>query len=137
MSKRLFKNIQHTAKKNLIDGIGHTIWIYLKKTNSKGSSYDPFRNTGYTKTEQSPIPIKVNVRVLSPDSLIRREIGLAKIGAIEIQVDECSANIIKIAEKIKYNNELYATYNKAVGNQVQITTNEYGISRIILFKLGN
>jgi len=137
MSKRILKNIQFHTKKTLIDGFGETIWVYLKGGNSKGTSYDPFRNTGYTTTQQSPIPVKAKVRALSPDSLIRREVGLITIGAIEIQVPECSVGIIKIAERIDYKDEKYSTYNKALGSNVQLINHEFGISKIILFKLGN
>jgi hypothetical protein len=134
---RKFKNIKHQVQKSFLEQFSETIWVYLKKSNSMGQNFDPFRNTGYTSTLQSPIPIKATVRNLAPDSLIRREIGLIQIGAIEIQVEDRYADVIKIAEKIFYNDEYYTPFNKATGSQVQITKSDFEISKIILFKIGN
>ncbi|HUU88095.1 MAG TPA: hypothetical protein VMX17_10130 [Candidatus Glassbacteria bacterium] len=134
---REFKNLQHKIKKDFLEKFSETLWVTLKKSNSMGSNFDPFRNVGYTTTNQSPIPVKARVRVLSPDSLIRREIGLVQIGAIEVEIEERYADMIKICQKISYNKEDYTPYKKAAGNQCQITKGDFGISKIILFKIGN
>jgi len=122
---------------NIFDKYSDTIWVYLKKTNTKGSSYDAYRNTGYTKTQQSPYPVKAIISQQIPYSLSKSEIGLVTSGAISIFIKKSDVNAIKIAEKIEYNLEDYTPYSKALGNKVQILKRPGNFYRVILFRKGN
>jgi hypothetical protein len=137
MKKDIFRNIHSTVKENLFKDIQETVWIYLRASNSKAENYDPFRQTGFTKTNQAPLPIKAIVRQLTSESLIMREVGLMATGAIEIVVEEKDVNVFRACEKVQYKEKDYVTYNEALGNRIQITNTIYGFSKIVLFPKGN
>lgn len=131
------RNIDNIIDVNLFKEYAETVWVYLKSSNSKGSNYDAYRNTGYTKTSQSPEPVKAHVRQILGNSLIAREIGLVESGAIEIVVSSSDVNLFKFCDKVVYNDEEYSIYNQALGNKVQIFKSEFNFSRVILFRQGN
>lgn len=137
MKKDIFRNIHATVKENLFKDIQEIIWVYLRASNSKGSTYDTYRQTGFTKTNQAPLPIKAIVRQLTAESLIMREVGLIATGAIEIVVEERDVNAFRACEKVQYKEKDYVTYNEALGNRIQITNTIYGFSKIVLFPKGN
>jgi hypothetical protein len=128
------KNIHSKIKNTVFKDNAETIWVYLKLFNTKGSGYDPYRNTGYTKTNQSPEPVKAYVRQIQGNSLVAREIGLVETGAIEIVIDSRDINLFKICEKVKYNDVEYTPFNKACGNRLQIFTSPFNFVRIVLFQ---
>jgi len=130
------KNIPSQIANKAFKEYSETLWIYLKKSNSKSSSYDPYRNTGYTKAYQNPISVKAIVHPLGANSLIVRELGLINSGSIEIIVKKNDANLVKIASKIEYENEEYSVFNKALGNKVQIVKKPFDFYKIVLFKVG-
>lgn len=133
MNKNIKSKILNDAFKDYSD----TIWVYLKKTNTKGSNYDPYRNTGYTTTQQSPYSIKAIISQQIPYSLSKSEIGLVTSGAISIIIKKADVNAIKFSEKIEYDSEEYTVYSKALGNRVQITKRPGDFYRVILFRKGN
>jgi hypothetical protein len=110
MNKNISQKIYNDAFKMASD----TIWCSLKKSNSKSSSYDTFRNTGYTKTLQSPLPVEAIVHSLSPENRVLKEIGYNEFGSIEIIIKDQDINLIKNAEKITYEEEEYSLYRKGV-----------------------
>jgi hypothetical protein len=136
MRQDIYKKIHSRFQETLFSDFPDTIWVYLKASNVKGVNYDKFLNVGYTRTQQSPIPVEAYIRQLQPNSLIMRELGLTISGAIEIFVTNNDAELIKIAEKITYKYCEYSTYNKALGNKVQITQLPTGHSRVVLFRAG-
>jgi hypothetical protein len=127
----------HNQLKTVFNSYSETVWVYLKSTNTKGTDYDPYRNTGYIKTQNNPEPVKAHVRQLQGNSLIAREIGLVESGAIEIVIDDRDENLFKICEKVVYNNIEYTPYNKALGNRMQIFKSPFNFSRIVLFVKGS
>ena len=128
------RNIPKNLRTSIFNEYNETIWVYLKASNSKGSNYDPYRNTGYTKTNQSPEPVKAYVRQIAGNSLIIREIGLSQTGAIEIVIKSSDANLFRMSEKIVYNDVEYTPFNIALGNKIQITKTQFNFSRVILFR---
>ena len=131
------KNINSQIEEAVFKQYSETVWVYLKASNSKGSNYDAYRNTGYTQTNQSPIAVKAIVHPLSGNSLIIRELGLTEMGSIELIIKKQDKNLFKICQKIKYDEEEYSTFNKALGNRVQITKRSFDFYRVLLFKRGN
>lgn len=131
------KNINSQIERSVFKDYSETIWVYLKASNSKGVNYDPYRNTGYTKTNQSPIPVKAIVHPISGNSLVARELGLKLSGSIELIIKKKDVNLFKVCEKIKYEGEEYSTFNKALGNKVQITKRSFEFYRVLLFLKGN
>ena len=131
------KNINSQIERDVFKDYSETVWVYLKSSNSKGTNYDPFRNTGYTKTNQSPIPVKAIVHPLAGNSLIVRELGLAHTGSIELIIQKNDVNLFKMCQKIKYDGDEYSTFNKALGNRVQITKRSFDFYRVLLFRRGN
>jgi len=129
------RNIHNKIKETIFKEYQETVWVYLKASNAKGSNYDPYRNTGYTETNQSPEPIKAHVRQIRDNSLVAREIGLREAGAIEIVIESSKKNIFKICEKIKYNDVEYTPFNKALGNRVQIFDSPFDFTRVVLFRM--
>lgn len=130
------RRINSAINDSVFSDYAETIWVYLKASNSKGNTYDPYREIGYTKTNQSPFPIKVHARQLRENSLILRELGLSESGAIEIVVNEQDINFFKICQQIKYNDKIYTPFIKATG-KIQITKIPFGFFKIILFLRGN
>jgi len=128
------RNIHKRLKDTIFKDYNETLWVYLKKTNSKGINYDPYRNIGYTKTNQSPEPVKAYVRQIKGNSLVARELGLRESGAIEIVIKTQDANLFKICEKVKYNDIEYTPFNKALGDRLQIFKSDFNFSRIVLFR---
>jgi len=137
MRNEIYRKIKSQIKDTVFKDYSENIWIYLKATNTRGSNYDPFRETGYTKTYQSPIALKAHVRTLSSSSLIVRELGLLESGAIEIFIEDSDINLIKNCQKIRYNDEYYTPFRDALGNRVQINKASYGFAKIVLFRIGN
>lgn len=133
-----FLKTQKKIKKYLRSKYGDTLWVYLKKSNTKGANYDPYLEIGKTVQEASPIPIKaLYVKQITANSLIWRELGLVEIGAIEAIVDTSDINAFKICSKVKYNEEIYSPFKKGLGNRIQISSIAFNQSKIVLFKLGN
>ena len=133
----IFRTIQSKFKETVFKDYYETVWVYLKATNTKGSTYDPYRQTGYTITNHSPLSVKAYVRQLTSSSLIMRELGLVESGAIEIVVEDSDVNLFKFCEKVKYDDNQYTPFRSALGNRVQITKISFGFYKIVLFKVGN
>ena len=131
------RNIHRKLYETIFPSYSETVWVYLKASNTKSSSYDPYRNTGYTKTNQSPEPVKAYIRQIQGNSLVAREIGLTQSGAIEIVIKSSDENLFRICQKVKYNNEEYTPFIKALGNRIQIFKSPFDFSRIVLFRVGN
>lgn len=129
------RNFHNQIKTNIFNNYSETVWVYLKGSNVKGSNYDVYRNTGFTKTNQSPEPVNAHVRHIQGNSLIARELGLVETGAIEIVIDSQDENLFKICEKVKYDENEYTPFNKALGNRIQIFKGEFNFTRIVLFRL--
>ncbi len=133
MNKNIHKQLVLRAFKDNQE----TVWCTLKASNVKGATYDPYRNTGYTKTNQSPLPVKAIVHSLTPDNIVLKQLGYNNFGSIEIIINNQDVNLIKICEKISYDEVDYSPYNKALGNRVQISKRPFGFYKVILFKIGN
>ena len=131
------RNIHKKLKDTVFSDNTETIWVYLKASNIKSSAYDPYRNTGYTTTNQSPEPVKAYVRQIRGNSLVAREIGLIQSGAIEIVIKTSDENLFRICQKVKYNDKEYTPFIKALGDRIQIFKSPFDFSRIILFRRGN
>lgn len=129
------RNVHQKLKDSIFKEYNETVWVYLKKTNTKSSNYDPYRNTGYTKSYQSPEPVKAYVRQIRGNSLVARELGLMQSGAIEIVINSSDENIFRICDRVKYNNVEYSPFNKALGDRVQIYKSDFNFSRVVLFRV--
>jgi hypothetical protein len=131
------KNIHKKLRDTIFPDYQETVWVYLKSSNTKGNSYDPYRQTGITTTNQSPEPVKAYIRQIRGNSLIARELGLAESGAIEIVIKSSDENLFRICQKVKYDDKEYTPFNKALGNRIQIFKSPFDFSRIVLFQRGN
>ena len=131
------KNIASKIDEYAFDDYKETVWVYLKSSNSKGANFDPYLDVGYTETTESPYPIKCLVRQIASNSLIMREIGLVEAGAIELIVKKNDIGFFKACKKIKYDDEFYSPYIKALGNTVQIYKRPFGYYRVVLTRTGN
>lgn len=130
------RNFHKYIKDSVFNNFTETVWVYLKASNSKGSNYDPYRNTGYTRANQSPEPVKAYVRQIRGNSLVARELGLVNTSAIEIVIESRDTDLFRYCEKVKYNDNYYTPFNKATGNRVQIFASDFNFSRVILFRKG-
>jgi hypothetical protein len=109
--------------------------VTLRSSKDKGDNYDLFRDTGYDQTNQNAIPVKVITKTISPDSLIHRELGLTKAGALQIILHQKDVELIKNSEKITIDNVEYYVYDDAVGAKFQIFPTQFtSYSKIILFR---
>lgn len=131
----MHKSIQYQIEDKVFKQFAENLFVYLQKTFSYGSNYDPYRNEGAVLTQKSPVSVKGIVRQISGDSLIRREIGIQETGAVEVIIKERDISVIKNAEKIVYDKEEYSLYNKALGNRMQIFKRPFGFYKIIMFKV--
>jgi len=130
MNRNIHKQIADVAF-----GDKETVWVTLRSGTVKGANYDPYRKTGFTKSNQSPEPVNAHVRQIAGNSLIAREIGLLQSGAIEIVVNASDENLFRICEKIKYDDNEYTPFIKALGNKIQINKINFDFTRIVLFRL--
>ena len=111
-----------------------TGYAQLKGSKTKGSNFDPNRNTNYTIVKKNPIPVKLLYRPISASSLTYRELGLSETGAIEILVRNNDISLIKLAENIKVKNNNYVAWNNKVGNKFQLYESQFsGFSKIVIF----
>ena len=124
------RNVHKKLKDTVFKEYSETVWVYFKGSNTKGLNYDSYRNTGYTKTNQSPEPVKAYVRQIQGNSLIAREIGLVQSGAIEIVVATSDKSLFEICEKVIYNEIEYTPFNQALGNRVQIFQSPFNFWRM-------
>jgi len=131
------KNIHTTIVNSAFNDYSEKVWVYLKSSNSQGSTFDPYRETGYTKSNQAPIVVMAIVHPISGNSLVARELGLAESGSIELIVKRKDVGLFKICQKIEYDGLEYSTYNKALGNRIQITKRSFDFYRVLIFLRGN
>lgn len=109
--------------------------VYLRSSKEAFEDFDPFRETGYKITNQNPLPVKVITKVVSPNSLILKELGMTEAGAIWIILNQRDVTLIQNSEKITIDNKEYYVYNDAVGSKFQIFDTDYtDFSKIILFR---
>lgn len=130
------RKIHSRINDTIFSDFTETIWAFLKASNVKSDNFDPYRNTGYTTTQQSPLPVNAQIRQITPESRTMKVLGQIALGAIEVVVKEQDVNLVKMAEKIKYKDREYTTFNKSLGNRAQITEIAFGFSRIVLFLAG-
>ena len=131
------RNIDDKILRSAFDKYSETVWVHTRGGLTKGEAYDPYRNTGHTKSLKNPLPVKAIVRQIQANSLIIRELGLTVSGAIEITVQDADIDLIKLAEKIKYNENEYSLYHDGLGRRVQIYNRYFGFSKVVLFRVGN
>jgi len=112
-----------------------TALVTLRSSKTKGDSYDKFRDTGFVQTHQNALPVKVLTKIISPSSLIYREMGLTEAGAIQIILKNNDVNLIKNSEKVVIGGIEYYAYNTAVGSKFEIYPSQFSkFSKIILFR---
>lgn len=109
------------------------IAIYLKSSHTVGTNFDPFRNTGKTKTVRNPIFIKAIVSEITPEKLIIKEMGLTLTGAKSIVIKSSDVGFIKFSEKIVIKGQDYYKYSDAVGNKLLIYDRPFNLKRVIIF----
>ena len=131
------RNIDDKVLRHAFDNYSEIVWIHTRGALTKGEAYDPYRNIGYTKSLKNPLPVKAIVRQIQANSLIIRELGLVVSGAIEITIQDSDVELIKLAEKVKHNDNEYSLYNDSLGRRVQIYDRYFGFSKVILFRIGN
>lgn len=112
---------------------GEKIAVYLKSSQTVGTNFDPFRNTGKTKTVRNAIPIKAIVSEISPEKLIIKEMGLTISGAKSLIVKASDINFLKLSEKIVIRGQEYYKFSDAVGNKMLIYDRPFNFKRIIVF----
>ena len=131
----MHKSIQYQIEDKVFKNFSENLFVYLKKSFSYGANYDPYREEGGVVVQKSPLSVKGIVRQISGDSLIRREIGIQEVGAVEVIIKERDISVIKNAEKIVYNKDEYSLYHKALGSRMQIFKRPFGFYKIIMFKV--
>lgn len=111
--------------------------VYLHRSFTKSTDYNPKYNVAYTKTSQNPIIIKAIIRQEALDKLVIKDLGLVSIGALIILIKESDLNAIKLADRVSIQGSDYEVYNSAVGKKILIDSGLFGYSRITLFRKGN
>lgn len=110
-----------------------TALVFLRGAKSRESNFDPFRDTGFVQKNQNPLPVKVLTKVITPSSLIFREMGLTEAGALQIILQDRDVELFKNSEKITIDNIDYYVFRDAVGGKVQIFPTQFAkFSKIIL-----
>ncbi|MHA2012774.1 MAG: hypothetical protein ACTSWG_10445 [Candidatus Helarchaeota archaeon] len=130
------RNLKCNISEQIFKKYSDKIYIYLKKTHTKGSNYDPYRDIGYATVNSSPIFVKGIIRQINSNTKLAKEIGHIISGSIDVLIKDKDVSLIKNAEKIKYNNNEYSIYNDALGNRVQIQDSGFGFHSVILFRKG-
>lgn len=110
------------------------VFVYLPGATVKGTNYDKFRDTGYTKAVQNYLTVKAWVREVSPNELIFRQIGLVAVGAKKLVVKNNDVALFRLANRVVINNVDYYVYNDAVGKKFQIQELDENYSEVTVFK---
>lgn len=111
------------------------VFVYLPGGTTKGTNYDKFRDTGYTKSvAPNYLTVKAWIREVTPNELIIRQIGLVAIGAKKLVVKNNDVNLFKLANRVVINNVDYYVYNDAVGKKFQIQELDENYSELTVFK---
>lgn len=129
------KGIDQKVFNDIFRKLSKTAWVTMRGSKSKTTNYDPFRDTGYAKSFDNAIPVKVITKPLSAGSLMHKELGLVKTGAIQIILKKSDINLIKNSEKLVYNDIEYYIYDDAVGNKFQEFPTDFSkYTKIIVFR---
>lgn len=109
--------------------------VTLRSSKTKGSNYDPSRNTGYDHTNQNPFAVNVITKTITASSLMYNQIGLVKAGAIQIICSNNDVSLIENSEVITINDVNYYAYDDAVGNKFLLFKTQFAsYSKIIIFR---
>ena len=109
--------------------------VTLRASKTKGSNYDPSRNTGYDHTNQNPFAVNVITKTITASSLMYNQIGLVKAGAIQIICSNNDVSLIENSEAITINNVSYYAYDDAVGNKfLSFPTQFANYTKVIIFR---
>jgi len=109
--------------------------VTLRASKTKGSNYDPSRNTGYDLTNQNPFAVNVITKTVTAGSLMYNQIGLVKAGAIQIICSNNDVSLIENSEEITINDVNYYAWADAVGTKVLIFPTQWAkYSKILLFR---
>jgi len=129
----MVKYRQNFAKPILAD-YSEKIQVYLPGASVKSTSYDKFRDTGYTKATQNYLTVNALVRPMVSNELIVKQIGITSIGAIKIIIKNADVNLFKLASRIVYKNEEFYVYNDGVGKKMMMVELDGNYTEITLWK---
>lgn len=129
----MYRNAENNIK-DLFRTHSQKVKVFLKQSETIGSSYDPFRQVGKTIVQQNPRFIKAIVRDVSPEKLLAKTLGLETTGAKELIVHEQDVNTIRICERIVIDGVDYVQYHKAFGNNLTIFKRKFDFYRVIIFR---
>ncbi len=108
-------------------------FVFLRGARTKDANFDPDRNTGYVQKNQNPLTVKVLTQIITPNSLIFREMGLTEAGSLQIILADNDVELFKNSEKITIDNNDFYVYKDAVGGKVQILPTQFAkFSKIVL-----
>jgi len=110
------------------------VFVYLPGATVKGTNYDKFRDTGYTKGIQNYLTVKAFVRDTSANELIVRQLGLIAVGAKKLVIKNNDVSLFELASRIVIDNVDYYVYNDAVGKKMMIQKLDDNYSEITLWK---
>lgn len=110
------------------------IYVYLPGATVKGTNYDKFRDTGYTKAQQNYLTVKAFVRPMVSNELVVKQLGLVAIGSVKIIVKNNDTSLFQLASRIVYKNEDFYVYNDAVGKKMLMIELDDSYTEITLFK---
>lgn len=120
--------------RSILEDYKEKIFVYLPGASTKSSSYDKFRDVGWTVGIQNPIVVKAFVRQMVSNELVVKQLGLVSIGAIKITVKNMDVPLFKLATRIVYKDEDFYVYNDAVGKKMLVIELDDNYSEITLFK---
>jgi hypothetical protein len=118
----------------ILDDYAEKVFVYLPGATVKSSSYDKYRDVGYTKGQQNYLTVKAWVRPMVSNELVFKQLGLVSIGTIKIIIKNKDVNLFKLASRIIYNNEDFYVYNDAVGKKMLMINLDDNYTEITLFK---
>jgi hypothetical protein len=131
--------IKHDIDQNVFEQLfkDHSVkvQVILRASKTKGANYDKFRDVGYEKTVQNPLWIKALTKVISSNSLILKELGLTKSGAIYAVIPQKDVSLIKLSEKMIVDGIIYTPRHKALGSRFQIEKMPFNYSKVTLFRI--
>jgi len=117
----------------VLDEYGTWAAVTLRSAKVKQTGYDPYRDTGYKVTQINPIFVRVLTRAISANTLVYQQFGLTESGAIELIMKDSDLEIVKLAERLKVNDQEYYVYHDAVGNRLQTRKLALGFSKVTVF----
>lgn len=120
--------------KYILDDYSEKIFVYLPGATVKGTNYDKFRDSGYSRGQQNYLTVNAWVRQTTANELIMKQIGIVAYGAVKAVVKNNDVALFRLASRVVIKDVEYYVYNDIVGKKMMVLPLDENYSEITLFR---